>query len=125
RRDLIDRADYVIVVQQRLSHAHEDNIGKRPAEKELRLLANGYHLVVYLVDGQVPHPCEAGGSAEPAIEAATHLGGNARRNALCVGNEDGLHYQAVMQADSVLYRSVGTALHFVNMQDLKGKMVFQ
>ena len=76
-----DGGHEVVVVQERLAHAHEHQVDALAAHFDAVALEYGDHLAGDLARGQVALETELGGQAELAVDGAAHLAGDADRRA--------------------------------------------
>ena len=104
----------VVVVEQRLAHAHQHDVGEQALAARRRPLAVGVarhqDLADDLAGGQIAHQALRAGVAERAGQRAADLRGEAERAAILLGDEHGLRLVAVGEAQQPLARAVVGAL---------------
>src|SRR6202020_1393229 len=83
-----DGCDEVLVVEERLAHAHEDEVDARrggmaagAAELDVVAVEDGCALAGDLAGGEVAADAEFGGEAELAVDGAAYLAGDAEGGA--------------------------------------------
>jgi hypothetical protein len=79
------RLDHILVVVQRLSHAHENDVGQGHPALEAHPMLDIAHLGNDLAGGQVARPPPLGRHAETAPLAASHLAGDAKGEMVLFG----------------------------------------
>ena len=105
--DDLHRLGDVLVIVQRLAHAHQHDGGEQPRRLALRArpfaigIARGHELADDLRRAEVAHQRLRAGMAEPAGQGAADLGGDADRAAIFhrVGDIDRLRLLAVAEPE--------------------------
>ena len=112
--DDVQRLGDIVVVEQRLAHAHHHDVREQARAARRRPLAVGVASRKELRDDfagvQVSHHALGAGVAEGAGERAAYLGGDAERAAVLLRDVDGLHLPAVSEAQQPLAGAVRRAL---------------
>ena len=101
-----DRADHVVEVEQRFSHAHKDHVRDllARARQNLRPVEN---LVYDLARAQVAAQPQSPRRAKGAVQAAAHLRGDAERLTPGLGNQHRLDLRSVVRAQHQLAGAIG------------------
>ena len=100
--DDLQKVHHIIKIVQRLTDAHQNNVGDALAG----VLLCGVNFRRDLPRRQVAHAARLGGGAEPAAHCAAHLGGHTDSIAVFVAHEHGLDAVAVGQLQKILDRTV-------------------
>ena len=104
----------VVVVVERLAHAHQDDVGDLPVEPGrgpvAQRIPRQHQLPDDLAGVQVAHPGLGAGVAEAAVERAADLGGEAQRAPVLLRNEHHLRFAGVREAQQPFARAVGRDL---------------
>ena len=100
--DQADETDDLVIVVERFSDPHQNDIGNAFPQIPLR----GDDLTEQFARGQIPHLAAQRGRAEPAAHPATDLGGYADRQAVFIPHDDGFHTFPVIQGKKIFYGSV-------------------
>ncbi len=124
----LERVADVIEIVQRLAHAHHHDVGQQAAVGSIfglvldfgeihlafgpfaQRVARQHDLADDLARGQVAHQPHRAGMAEPAVERAADLRGNAQRSAIRIGDEDHFEIMPVGGAQQPLARAVARML---------------
>lgn len=109
----------LVVVGERLSHAHDHDVGYFAEFSREKILGDDF-----VGRKRADHAARAAG-AERAAHRAAHLGGNALGEAACGGNENRLDAVAVVKADEQFRRSVFGARRVENFGVRERKFRFQ
>ena len=100
----------VVVVEQRLAHAHQHDVGEQAFAARRRPLAVGVarqqDLADDLAGAEVAHQALGAGVAEAAGQGAADLRGQAERAAVLFGDEHALRLVAVGEAQQPLAGAV-------------------
>ena len=103
-----------VVIEQRLAHAHHDDVGEQPAlaagRPLLERVARDQHLRHDLGRRQIAHQRHGAGVAEAAGQRAADLGRDAQGAPVVLRDEDGLDLLAVGEAQQPLAGAVARAL---------------
>ena len=98
------------IVLERLTHAHEDHVGK-PAR---RGLAGGEHdLLQYFAGAQVPGESGLTGGAKRTTHPAAGLAGDADRHPVVIGHQNGFDGRPVVQSKDPLTGRAPVALDVI------------
>ena len=100
----LDRPPHALDVEQRLAHAHEDDV--QPLGRQAAVGADGQHLGHDLARREVAARAPVAGDAEGAGERAAGLAGDAEGVAPLVGDVHGFDGGAVVQAEEIFARAV-------------------
>jgi hypothetical protein len=109
-----DRAQHCRQVEERLAHAHEHHV--RDAFVRTEHLAHATDLIDDLGRGEVAREAHGARGAERAGERAPHLGRDAQRGAVVVGDQHGLDHGPVRRPEHGLARAVVRALKSDRLQ---------
>src|SRR5262249_25222154 len=103
-REDAQRLHRLVIVVQRLAHAHQDDVEGGCTHFER--VGEHAHLADDLAGGQIPHEPHPAGQTERARHRAADLRRNAERHSRCVRNKDGLDCAAVLEPQQELLRPV-------------------
>ena len=115
---------HVLVVEQWLTHAHENNIGQFLFVNAHGLLVEQHNLVINLIKTKVSLPFHEAGSTEFATQAAANLGGNAGGKPFNSRNQNTFHLEPIVGLETGFYGSVLTHLLCIDRQGGQGKFLF-
>jgi hypothetical protein len=121
--DAFDGFQHIAVVQQRLSHAHENNITQLLFVCLLALLVDEDNLIVDLVEFEVSFPVHIAGRAEFAAQGAANLGRNTGGLAFVSRNEDTFDEVAIGGAEPAFDGAVAAELGGVDRKGREGEGV--
>ena len=103
--DKFQKPQHILPVIQRLTNAHQHNIGDLPSGIQLRK----QHLIEHLTGRQIAHLTGNRGGTEGAAHAAAHLRGNTDRVAVTVLHQYRFNAVAVRQPPQVFDGAVQPA----------------
>ena len=107
RTHLVQKAHHVVVVVQRLSAAHKDDVGDGTLLHAAALRrVDRYHLTEDLGKMQIPHQPVRTRRAESTVHPAPYLSGDAEGVAVVVGHENALYEVAVKEGEKILLAAV-------------------
>jgi hypothetical protein len=109
-------------VEQRLTHPHEHDVRREQWRIEQRELA---HLTGDLERLEVPRKAHEPRRAERAAQGATRLRRETERQAIALGDRDGLDLLPVVKAEEKLLGSVGGALSRRDLETRKREPLVQ